>query len=111
MNIKMEQVRYTSTIHHPEIQPVYVESINRQPERLTLPYFTKYEFVSLIATRAQQISDGSQVLDSVADMDTQFPCKMAEKELLNSKLPFIVHRRLPNGNSEFWNASELRVNW
>jgi hypothetical protein len=36
---------------------------------------------------------------------------MAEKELLNSKLPFIVHRRLPNGNSEFWNASELRVNW
>jgi len=30
---------------------------------------------------------------------------------LEQKLPFIIHRRLPNGVSEYWSAMELSVIW
>jgi hypothetical protein len=36
---------------------------------------------------------------------------LAKKEILEQKLPFIIHRRLPNGVSEYWSATELSLIW
>jgi hypothetical protein len=43
--------------------------------------------------------------------DPRFTEKVAEKEILEQKLPFIIHRRLPNGVSEYWSAMELSKIW
>lgn len=112
----MEQVRIESRLLHPEVQ-----SISRQQlqdalakPKTTLPYYTKYEQVNLIATRAQQLAEGAKPLVSLDGMmtsDSRFVWNVAEKEVYEHKLPFIVHRRLPNGVSEYWSASELTAIW
>jgi len=112
----MEQVRFDSKLLHPEVQ-----SISRQElqdalakPKMTLPYYTKYEQVNLIATRAQQLAEGAKPLVSLDGMmtsDSRFVWKVAELEVQEHKLPFIVHRRLPNGVSEYWSATELTAIW
>jgi DNA-directed RNA polymerase I, II, and III subunit RPABC2 len=112
----MEQLRFDSKILHPEVQSVTRDSVveSLTSERITRPYFTKYEFVALMGTRAQQIAEGAKSLVSLDGMltsDPQFVWKVAEKEILEQKLPFIIHRRLPNGISEYWSAMELSAIW
>jgi hypothetical protein len=34
---------------------------------------------------------------------------IAEKELLQRKMPFIIRRPLPGGGSEYWNLSDLEI--
>jgi hypothetical protein len=36
---------------------------------------------------------------------------IAETEVLQKKLPFIVHRQFPGGKSEYWSATELSTFW
>jgi len=111
--IQMDQTRIDSRILHPEVQSVMRENVNTT-DRLTRPYFTKYEYVTLIGTRAQQLAEGAKALVSLNGMttsDPQFVWKVAEKEVLEQKLPFIIHRRIPNGKSEYWSATELTTMW
>lgn len=112
----MEQVRFDSKILHPEVQSVSRESVQEalKESKTTLPYYTKYEQVALIGTRAQQLAEGSKPLVSLDGMltsDPRFVWNVAEKEVHERKLPFIIHRRLPNGVSEYWSAMELSVMW
>lgn len=112
----MEQLRIESRILHPEVQPVTREAVKESIDagRVTRPFYTKYEYVTLIGTRAQQIAEGAKALVSLDGMltsDPQFVWKVAEKEVAEQKLPFIIHRRLPNGVSEYWSAMELNVIW
>jgi DNA-directed RNA polymerase I, II, and III subunit RPABC2 len=112
----MEQVRFDSKILHPEVQSITREAVTEAlaiPKN-TLPYYTKYEQVTLIGTRAQQLAEGAKPLVSLDGMLTsgsQFVWQVAEKEVRERKLPFIVHRRLPNGISEYWSAMDLSVMW
>lgn len=112
----MEQVRFESKILHPEVQPIGRQDMqdSLSKPKTTLPYYTKYEQVTLIGTRAQQLADGAKPLVSLDGMmtsDPRFVWNVAEKEILEHKLPFIIHRRLPNGESEYWSAQELTMIW
>jgi DNA-directed RNA polymerase I, II, and III subunit RPABC2 len=112
----MEQVRFDSKIIHPEVLPVTRESVQEElkKERLTLPYYSKYEQVALIGTRAQQLAEGSKPLISLEGMNTSNPdfvWNVAEKEISERTLPFIIHRRLPDGTSEYWSTLELSIMW
>jgi DNA-directed RNA polymerase I, II, and III subunit RPABC2 len=112
----MEQVRFDSKILHPEVQSVSRESVEEalKKERVTLPYYSKYEQVALIGTRAQQLAEGAKPLISLDGMftsDPRFVWKVAEREVLEKKLPFIIHRRFPDGRSEYWSTQELSVIW
>lgn len=112
----MEQVRFDSKILHPEVQSVSRESVQEElkKERVTLPYYSKYEQVALIGTRAQQLAEGAKPLVSLDGMftsDSRFVWKVAEKEVYEKKLPFIIHRRFPDGRSEYWSTQELSVIW
>ena len=112
----MEQLRFDSKVLHPEVQSVTRESVidSISAGRVTRPYYTKYEFTALVGTRAQQIAEGAKALVSLDGMltsDPQFVWKVAEKEVLEQKLPFIIHRRIPNGKSEYWSATELTTMW
>lgn len=112
----MEKLRYDSKILHPEVQSISREQVTealKQP-KTTLPYYSKYEYVTLVGTRAQQLAEGARPLVSLDGMITSDPVfvwKVAEKEILEKRLPFIIHRRIPNGQSEYWSASDLTVIW
>ena len=82
--------------------------------RITQPYFTKYEYTVLLATRAQQLAEGAKPMasmDGLRTNDPQFVWNLAKREIEQRKLPFLIKRRLPSGRSEFWSAQELEVMW
>jgi DNA-directed RNA polymerase subunit K/omega len=112
----MDKVRFDSKILHPEVQSVTRESVQEalKQERVSLPYYTKYEQVALIGTRAQQLAEGAKPLVSLDGMltsDPKFVWNVAEREVFERKLPFIIHRRFPDGRSEYWSAQDLSVMW
>jgi hypothetical protein len=43
--------------------------------------------------------------------DPVFLEEVAKKEIVEKKLPFIIIRSIPNGQSEYWSTSELSVMW
>ena len=59
-------------------------------------FLTKYERARVLGTRALQLS-----MNAISTVDTTNmtdPLKIAEKELVEGKIPIIVRRRLPDGN-------------
>jgi DNA-directed RNA polymerase I, II, and III subunit RPABC2 len=112
----MEDLRFESRILHPEVQPVNRSKVMEtlKEDRTTDPFYTKYEYTCLVATRAQQIADGARPLVSLGGMitsDPRFVWNVAEREVAEGVLPFIIHRRLPSGISEYWSATELKIIW
>ena len=112
----MQQVRFDSRLIHPEVKPVTREEITEglKNPRVTLPYYTKYEQTALIGTRAKQIEEGAKPLVSLDGLLTSSPhfvVEVAEREVHEKKLPFIIHRRFINGKSEYWSATELNIIW
>lgn len=101
---------------HPEVVPVFRNELaeNIKQPRITREYFTKYEYTTLVATRAQQLADGAKPLvslDGLRTSDPMFVWNIAKREIEQRKLPFIIRRQLPNGTAEFWSAQELEVIW
>jgi DNA-directed RNA polymerases I, II, and III subunit RPABC2 len=98
------------------VNPVFrneVTEVVKQP-RITREYFTKYEFTALLATRAQQLAEGAKPLaslDGLKTSDPMFVWNLARREIEQRKLPFIIRRQMPNGESEFWSAQEMEVAW
>jgi DNA-directed RNA polymerase subunit K/omega len=72
----------------------------------TIPYLTKYEKARILGQRAKQINSGAipfvKVPENVID-----GYLIAELELQQKRIPFIIRRPLPNGGSEYWNLKDL----
>lgn len=77
-------------------------------ERVTPNFLTKYEKARIIGTRALQISRNSPVLVDLGKDDID-PILIAEKELAERKIPFIIRRYLPDGSFEDWRINELHI--
>jgi DNA-directed RNA polymerase subunit K/omega len=112
----LEELRIKSRLLHPEVQAVsrtqIVDSLKNP--RIMYPYYTKYEYTALLGTRIQQLAEGAPPLVSIDGMitsDPRFLEEVAKKEIIEKKLPFIIHRRIPSGVSEYWSTTELSVMW
>jgi DNA-directed RNA polymerase subunit K/omega len=72
----------------------------------TIPYLTKYERTRIIGQRAKQINAGATAFVKVPEnvIDGYL---IAELELKEKRIPFIIRRPLPNGGSEYWNVKDL----
>lgn len=79
---------------------------NNNIERITTRYLTKYERARILGARALQISKNAPILVEF-DKSIWDPLKIAEKELQEGKIPFIIRRYLPDGSYEDWRVSEL----
>ena len=77
-----------------------------ESERITTKYLTKYEKARVLGARALQISKNAPVMVNL-DPGEWDPLKIAEKELLAKKIPFIIRRYLPNNDYEDWRLDEL----
>ena len=72
----------------------------------TIPYLTKYEKARILGQRAKQINSGAYPFVKVPEtvIDGYI---IAEMELKEKRIPFIIRRPLPNGGSEYWKIQDL----
>ena len=107
--------------HHPEVSVHNYEEVKKlaivvrdgngtiidQLHR-TIPIMTKYESTRILGQRAKQIENGAQPLVPMSDniIDSYI---IAENELKEKKIPFIIRRPIPNGGSEYWYAYDLEL--
>jgi DNA-directed RNA polymerase I, II, and III subunit RPABC2 len=72
----------------------------------TIPFLTKYEKARILGQRAKQINSGAYPFIKVPEnvIDGYI---IAEIELKQKKIPFIIRRPLPNGGSEYWKVHDL----
>ena len=78
------------------------------PLHRTIPFLTKYEYTRVIGQRAKQINSGAKpfvkipenVIDGVI---------IAEIELAQKRIPFIIRRPFPGGGCEYWNLKDLEM--
>ena len=77
-------------------------------ERVTPCFLTKYEKARIIGTRALQISKNAPVLVDLGKDDID-PILIAEKELAERRIPFVIRRYLPDGSFEDWRVNELTI--
>lgn len=74
--------------------------------RITSSFLTKYERARILGTRALQLSKAAPPMVHPQADETD-PYKLAERELAERKIPFIVRRYLPDHTYEDWKLSEL----
>jgi len=74
----------------------------------TIPFLTKYEKARILGQRAKQIDSGASPFVKVPDniIDGYI---IAEIELQEKKIPFIIRRPIPGGGSEYWNLKDLEI--
>ena len=86
------------------------KNIIPKEQRQTTPFLTKYEKARIIGARALQISKNSPVLLSNAQLGGETdPIIIAEIELREKKIPFIIRRYLPDGSYEDWPVKDLKL--
>jgi len=74
----------------------------------TLPILTKYEKARIIGVRASQINSGAKILVKT-HKSTFDGYIIAEQELYENKIPFIIKRPLPTGKCEYWKIQDLEI--
>ena len=79
------------------------------PLHKTTPILTKYERARVLGERAKQIQQGSPLfIEGMEDVMDSFV--LAEEELKQKKIPYIIERPLPHGTSvEYWPLDELEI--
>jgi DNA-directed RNA polymerase subunit K/omega len=78
------------------------------PLHRTIPFLTKYERARILGQRAKQIEAGAKPFVSVPEniIDSYI---IAELELQQKKIPFIIRRPIPGGGFEYWCLKDLEV--
>lgn len=78
------------------------------PLHKTIPYLTKYERARVLGQRSKQIETGGKPFVKVPEniIDSYI---IAELELKEKKIPFIIKRPLPGGGCEYWNLKDLEI--
>jgi DNA-directed RNA polymerase subunit K/omega len=78
------------------------------PLHRTIPILTKYERTRVLGQRAKQINSGSKPFVKVPEniLDGYL---IAEIELAQKRIPFIIRRPFPGGGCEYWNLKDLEL--
>ena len=74
----------------------------------TIPFLTKYERARILGQRAKQIETGAKPFINVPEniIDSHI---IAELELKEKRIPFIIKRPIPGGACEYWNLKDLEI--
>jgi DNA-directed RNA polymerase I, II, and III subunit RPABC2 len=84
------------------------DNIIIDPFHKTIPFLTKYEKTRILGQRAKQIEMGAKPFINVDEkiVDSYI---IAELELREKKIPFIIKRPLPSGGFEYWRVTDLEI--
>ena len=104
-DVEQEQNEYDEKA---DVEMIPVEEVAREPqkERVTTRFLTKYEKARIIGARALQISKNAPIMVEIEPGEWD-PLKIAEKELIARKIPFLIRRYLPDNSYEDWRVEEL----
>jgi len=82
------------------------DNIIIDPLHKTIPFLTKYEKARILGQRAKQIETGAKPFVKVPEniIDSYI---IAELELREKKIPFIIKRPIPSGGFEYWYLKDL----
>ena len=74
----------------------------------TLPILTKYEKTRIIGARTKQLNDGAKPFINLQEeiIDGEI---IANMELREKKIPFIIKRPISNNKFEYWKLKDLEV--
>jgi DNA-directed RNA polymerase subunit K/omega len=114
------KMKYISMVHPEEVNDSFFEmnalaNVKRGENmkiedelHTTYPILSKYEKTRVLGIRISQLNEGARPLTSIANqiIDNHI---IAEKELQEKLLPFIIMRPLPNGKKEYWRLEDLEV--
>lgn len=78
------------------------------PLHLTVPVLTKFEKTRILGQRTKQLASGAKPFVKIPENMIESNL-IAELELREKKLPFIIKRPLPGGKFEYWNLKDLEV--
>ena len=107
--------------HHPEVSIHNFDEVRKlsvvvrnvkgiivDPLHRTNPILSKYEYTRILGQRAKQIEGGAKPFVDVQPniIDSYI---IAENELRERKMPFIIRRPIPNGGFEYWNVNDLEI--
>jgi DNA-directed RNA polymerase I, II, and III subunit RPABC2 len=98
----MEEVEASCTIIRDD-KGIIIDPLHR-----TLPFVTRYEKARVIGERAKQINSGAKPFIEI-EQSMIDGYLIALKEFESKKIPFIIQRPLPNGNSEYWRLSDMEI--
>lgn len=96
----------SSILNITQCEDIYQE-INKT-NKISQPILSKYEKTKIIGIAAQQLESGREPAIQIPNSLTE-PIEIAEYELINKKTPFIVKRKLPNNNFEYWSLDQLKI--
>jgi len=84
------------------------DNIIIDPLHRTCSYLTKYEKARVLGMRSKQIEDNHAPFIEVAKniVDSYI---IAQLELEEKKIPFIIKRPIPNGGFEYWKLEDLEI--
>jgi DNA-directed RNA polymerase subunit K/omega len=99
-NININQVK-TDSIKYLDAK-IIKEFLNKP--KITLPLITKFEYSKIKAIRITQLSNNANPFIKTTSSNIE---EIADEEIKQMKLPFIIKRNLPNGEYELWKLSEL----
>jgi DNA-directed RNA polymerase I, II, and III subunit RPABC2 len=95
-------------IREGDVEIIQNNNLKDKKEKVTTRYLTKYEKARIIGSRALQISKNAPIFVEIEPGEWD-PIKIAEKELVERKIPFIIRRYLPDGNFEDWRVEDLII--
>ncbi len=78
------------------------------PLHKTIPFLTKYEKARVLGQRAKQINSGAKAFVKIPDnvIDGYL---IAEIELMQKRIPFIIRRPISGTGCEYWNLKDLEI--
>lgn len=74
----------------------------------TIPILTKFEFTKVLGLRVKQLNTNSKPYIKINENNTD-NYNIANLELKQRMLPFIIKRPLPNNTFEYWRLSDLQI--
>jgi len=78
------------------------------PLHKTIPFLTKYEKTRILGQRTKQIEEGAVPFIKVPENIIEAHI-IAELEMQQKRIPFIIRRPIPGGGCEYWNLKDLEM--
>ena len=112
---------FIATIHPENIHETYEDiKVKTQVKRnqydliidenhKTIPILTKYERARILGLRITQLNKGAKPYIDITKNKIIDNHIIAEQELNEKRLPFIIMRPIPNGKKEYWRLEDLEV--